>query len=486
MRWLLPELDMLGLRMTLKGVQMVETEITLIFWGLHPDSCPEGFKSIMIRVFNLEADAMVSRGELSKIDRGTLNFTDLFFKSSGIKSFKLDNPADKAKYGTDQFLDTLGRGMVLETQSGRTAAHKTFIDASVNSGNIKKYGGARITPSLIPQGNIAASAARKFMQMKRAHMALVFHSDTVYLPGIVDPFHDVRVAYQEGRQASSPYQHKTASLFRVMGKIETDCGQPLFYAMCPTLTGPNAGSLFCTSYKKDPILALRRKLEPSPVAWLWWYCYAVLGFTGPCIDRLMRGCDTEEVLLIPETEWDEATWTVTTPFEDDAEEFLRGIERDQIVLDMSAMRPPDEDDDLSTPAPDRDANNNTSPTVNDVEAEMARRLGLKDDATFTSQATGHVSRVTGATANTNGANTFRTTDTAGAKRSFREKCLEIARARQAKIQEVNSATDPQSGSEESTKDSQGVPASNGSATATPDKPSVADLPEATKGGGAST
>ena len=117
---------------------------------------------------------------------------------------------------------------------------------------------------------------------------------------------------------------------------------------------------------------------------------------------------------------------------------------------------------------------------------LKRRLGLKDDATFTSQATGHVSRVTGATANTNGANTFRTTDTAGAKRSFREKCLEIARARQARIQEVNSTTDPPSGSEESTKDSQGVPASNGSAAATLDKPSVADLPEATKGGGAST
>jgi hypothetical protein len=85
-RWLLPELDMLRLRMTLKGVQMVETEITLVFWGLHPDSCPEGFKSIVIRVFNLEADAMVSRDELSKMDRGALNFTDLFFKSSGISS----------------------------------------------------------------------------------------------------------------------------------------------------------------------------------------------------------------------------------------------------------------------------------------------------------------------------------------------------------------------------------------------------------------
>jgi hypothetical protein len=102
MRWLLPELDMLGSQMTLKGVQLVET------WGLHPDFCPGGFKLIVIRVFNLEADAMVARGELSKTDRGTLNFTDLFFKSSGIKSFHLANPADKAKHGTDQFLDTLG------------------------------------------------------------------------------------------------------------------------------------------------------------------------------------------------------------------------------------------------------------------------------------------------------------------------------------------------------------------------------------------
>jgi hypothetical protein len=115
---------------------------------------------------------------------------------------------------------------------------------------------------------------------------------------------------------------------------------------------------------------------------------------------------------------------------------------------------------------------------------MARRLGLKDDATFTSQATGHVSRLIGATANTNRANTFRTTNTASAKRCFREKCLELARARQAKIQEVNNTADPSSGSEKSPKDSQGAPTSNGSAAATPDKPSAAGLPEAKKGGGA--
>jgi hypothetical protein len=321
---------------------MVETKITLVFWGLHPDSCPEGFKSIVIWVFNLEADAMAAHGELSKTDRGALNLTDLFFKSSGIKSFHLANPADKAKYGTNQFLDTLGRCIVLETPSGMTEVHKTYIDAGVNSGNLKKYGGARLTPFLIPQGNVPASVARKFMQMKKAHMALTYHSDTIYLLGIVDPFHEVRTGWQDDRKESSKFQHKTASLFKVMSKIETECGQPVFYAMCPTLTGPNAGSLFCTSYKKDAILDLRRKMEASPVVWLWWYCYSVLGLTGPCIDRLMRGCDAEEVLLVPETEWDDETWTVSSPFEDDADKFLRRIENDHIELDMLAMRPSDQ------------------------------------------------------------------------------------------------------------------------------------------------
>jgi hypothetical protein len=198
----------------------------------------------------------------------------------------------------------------------------------------------------------------------------------------------------------------------------------------------------------------------------------------------MRGCDAEEVLLIPETEWDDETWTVSSPFKDDADKFLPGIENDHIELDMSAMRPTDEDEESPTLTPARNATKNASPTANDTEAEMARRLGLKDDATFTSQAAGHVSRVTGATANTNGANTFRTTDTAGAKRSFREKCLELARARQAKIQEVNNTADPSNGSEESPKDSQDAPTSNGSAAATPNKPSPASLPEAKKGGGA--
>jgi hypothetical protein len=44
------------------------------------------------------------------------------------------------------------------------------------------------------------------------------------------------------------------------------------------------------------------------------------------------------VLLIPETEWDPSTWTVTSPFEEATDEFLAySAQHKGIVLDMSAM-----------------------------------------------------------------------------------------------------------------------------------------------------
>lgn len=160
MRYLLPELDVLGMRLSIKGVQIADTETTMVFLGVHPETCPEGFKALVRKVLLLEADAMVKRKELSAIDRGTLELDDMFFKSQGIKSTRLSNPSDQARYGTEAFVDSLNRGIVMETPVGRTSSYRALLDAAVTSGLTKKYLGSRATPREIPQGNISQHNSR--------------------------------------------------------------------------------------------------------------------------------------------------------------------------------------------------------------------------------------------------------------------------------------------------------------------------------------
>jgi hypothetical protein len=260
--------------------------------------------------------------------------------------------------------------------------------------------------------------------------------------------------------------------------LRTKEDKPIFYSACPTLTGPNAGSLRVVSYRKDDILKAVSNVVSAPIPYLYWIMHDEYGLLPSCINRVLRGCDSDEVLLITETEWDSEKQVVTTPFEDDADKFLRGIDEAEFEFDISVLRQGPLDNTPSTPAAGTPQGTGISPT----QAEYARRLGLKDDATFTTEATGHVSRVTNATAATNGANTFRSTTTADAKRSFREKCLERARAKASQIADhINNENQSDRGG--SANSSSGKPASKGSAASTP-KSSSAKLHDREKGGGA--
>ena len=130
MRYLLPDLDILGLRLNVKNVQIPDTEITIIMFGVHPAACPEGFKAMLIHCFKIEADALVKSGEITKIERGELQFDNMFPKVQGIKSTELKDPEDRAKYNTDKFLTHLRRGMVIETPTATTKQTKAFIDSA--------------------------------------------------------------------------------------------------------------------------------------------------------------------------------------------------------------------------------------------------------------------------------------------------------------------------------------------------------------------
>jgi hypothetical protein len=187
-RLLLPELDELGLRLNIKGVQLPDTEVTIVFLGIHPDTCPEGFKAAIVLAFKDEADAMVKRGELTAIERGELSFDNIHFKTAGIKSTKLTNPADQQAFGTEGLMGQITKGVVMETPASETALIHAFIDAAHTSGTLKAYTGTRTCPKKIPQGRVSQQNSRRWQQLKRANAGLIFNSVVSHLNGIIDPF----------------------------------------------------------------------------------------------------------------------------------------------------------------------------------------------------------------------------------------------------------------------------------------------------------
>eukprot|EP00956_Cyclotella_meneghiniana_P015748 scaffold24418_cov20-Cyclotella_meneghiniana.AAC.1 len=69
-------------------------------------------------------------------------------------------------------------------------------------------------------------------------------------------------------------------------------------------------------------------MAQSPVAWLYWWATEVLHISHKCMLLILKGCEMDDVYLIGETDWDNNTWTVTTPFEDAEDEFARRVEED--------------------------------------------------------------------------------------------------------------------------------------------------------------
>jgi hypothetical protein len=253
------------------------------------------------------------------------------------------------------------------------------------------------------------------------------------------------------------------------------------------LIGPNAGNTLVSSRRKKEILDFRAKILNNPVAWLNGWMFEILFFHPGCIDILFKGCDPEEVLLAFECDFDVKNMTVSNPFEDKADEFVRLAAQDGFTLDLSSMQLDSSTEAMSGEAnPPAEQTNEHSPPSR-VQAQrdaFAKRLCLKDDATFTSKNSDAVSRVTGATMNTDGAASFRSTTTADKNRDFRAQCLEKARLKAAQTaaaaaihSSISKSVPPST--------SQGPPASKGSAAAVPKTNlTSATMPSASTDGGA--
>ena len=56
------------------------------------------------------------------------------------------------------------------------------------------------------------------------------------------------------------------------------------------------------------------KIKHSAIAWVYHYGTSYCKLTVKCMDKVVSGCDFDEVLLIDSTTWDPETMSVTTPF----------------------------------------------------------------------------------------------------------------------------------------------------------------------------
>jgi hypothetical protein len=326
------------------------------------------------------------------------------------------------------------------------------------------------------------------MEKVHSQVAYNFHTDTAILRGVMNITKNCRTTWREGKQSDSPFQHKTVNLNMVLRSITLEDGTPIFMSTCPILIGSDAGNTFVSSKRKTEILEFRAKILHNPVAWLNGWMYEILQFHPSCIAILFKGCDPEEVLLSIDCDFDVDTMTVSNPFEDKADKFVRlGVEGG-FTLDLSALKPDGEQEPaavLGEPKLTDNEKSQSPPSKLQLQAQreaFAKRLRLKDDATFTSKNSDAVSRVTGATANTDGTASFCSTTTAEKNRDFRAQCLEKARLEAAQTAAAAAINNSKAKSGASPI-LQGPPASKESAAAVPKtSPTTANLPSASTDG----
>jgi hypothetical protein len=401
-------------------------------FGVNPNSCPEGLRHMIVHgVYKAELDAAASKGIITKVEAKESELDDILFIRKGIRTTKLNSERDRQRFGVDNFPHQLRFAIHAETRIGRTATHRHLLRTSSISGTLKEFLGTRATLVEMPGNNISQGKSTDHMRKVRTQLAVNHNSSDTILYGIADIVKNVRTKWRSGMQEKSPYTKKTINLNRLLRSIKTDSDEIVFTALCPILLGENVGSTLATSVNKPDVIEFRDKFADNPIAMAYWIAYEEFFIDLSCINIMMADCDPEEVLLISETDYDKERRMVITPFEEPEDEFVRLAEEDGIVLDLSSMEQPSADDNVGQDGVAQQQVHDSPDPQNQLRADYARRLRLRDDATFETRNSDVVSRVTGATVNTYGAMSNRTTTTVDANRNFRDECLARARAKAA-------------------------------------------------------
>eukprot|EP00956_Cyclotella_meneghiniana_P029383 scaffold70891_cov102-Cyclotella_meneghiniana.AAC.1 len=125
----------------------------------------------------------------------------------------------------------------------------------------------------------------------------------------------------DGERNASPWQHKTVTIRKILQHVVDEAGNKVVHAVNRVMLGPEAGSLRVATYRTLGVQQMALKIKHSAIAWVYHYGTSYCKLTMKCMDKVVSGCDFDEVLLIDSTTWDPETMSVTTPFVDSEDAF---------------------------------------------------------------------------------------------------------------------------------------------------------------------
>ena len=504
MQWLGPELDMRGIRFTPKAFQVPASQTSLYIMGTRHEFCPAGLKRDLARAIKMEVKADAIQGKLNRADAEALDMQNMHVKKQGLRESKLINPTNVKNLNLSKYSQSIKATMAIELANKNYPFFKHYLQQADTSGTLKLCCGddARLILQPINPSQSEERSA-KWMSKMKANAAYLHQTECHTLKGVIDPDKRVRSQWVEGQREVSVYQKKLVSVRSLLQSINDEAGNKVFHAVNRVMLGPESGSLRVATYRKVGIQKIVQKIKVSPVAWIYNYGIHICKLTVKCMDKVVSGCDFEEVLLIESSTWDSDTMAITTPFIDSEDAFVLEMEKKGFVLDITALsdKPTEQTATNTTglpnkPSPTADApqqplDPNTS-TIPPQEQEWAQRLNLSGNNSFTTKASDAVSRADDATTNTEGAESFNP-DPSTSKRNYRDTVLEQARLKAKNAVNNANKAPPEDNDEDSlsinsnessTSFSPGKPASNGSAASIPK--TTANTRRVSKDGGART
>jgi hypothetical protein len=494
-------MDMKGINFNIKGFQCPATVTRHLLMGIRPDFCTEGVLRNVARAIREEIRADAQSGKLSRVDAESADIKSMHVKRQGLRDTKLVNPTNISKYNMNGYAFHLKQSLAVEVPEAKQPFFNHYLRAADNSGSLKAFCGERTVLVMAPvnPSGMREELSAKWMSKMRANATYIHNTATVTLKGIVDPYKQVRSQWQEGHRKTAPWQKKTVTIAKILLFMKDPANNQVFHAVNQVVIGQEAGSTRVACYRKRGIEEFASKVEHSPTAFVYHYGINYLKLTVKCMDKVVSGCNFEEVLQIENTTWNTTNMSVDSPFVDNEDAFVQEMNDSGFTIDISAITGPNNDKPSNT---ESDANPpafrhpTTSPTdlnestIPQQQQEWANRLNLSGNASFTSKNSEAVSRADDATNNTDGANSF-TPCPIEKQRNLRNSIIEKARLNAKRVVQAAKKTSKAADEEDSlsinsdtshTSFSQGQPTHKGSAASIPN--ATANVQSASKDGGA--
>jgi hypothetical protein len=500
--WVGPEMDMKGIGFNIKGFQCPATVTRHLLMGIRPDFCTEGVLRNVARAIREEIRADAQAGKLSRVDAESADIKSMHVKRQGLRDTKLVNPTNISKYSMNGYAFHLKQSLAVEVPEAKQPFFSHYLRSADNSGSLKAFCGEKTVLVLAPvnPAGMREELSAKWMSKMRANAKYIHNTATVTLKGIVDPYKQVRSQWQEGHRENSPWQKKTVTVAKILLSMTDSANNQVFHAVNQVVIGQEAGSTRVACYRKRGIEEFAAKVEHSPTAFVYHYGINYLKLTVKCMDKVVSGCNFEEVLQIENTTWNADNMSVDSPFVDNEDAFVREMDESGFTIDISAITgpnndtPPTMEDNTDIPASKQNTAPPTDPnesTIPPQQQEWANRLNLSGNASFTSKNSEAVSRADDATINTDGANSF-TPCPIEKQRNLRNSIIEKARLNAKRVVQTAKKIPKAADEDDSlsinsdtsiTSFSQGQPTHKGSAASIPN--ANANMQRASKDGGAS-